>query len=73
MKVRIVCEVSDELGKSYVLGDEPDFPEDKAARYIKAGYAVATTSDKKAKPPEAAALADAPEHASLPPAQKRGA
>ena len=64
MKVRIVCEVSDELGKSYVLGDEPDFPEDKAARYIKAGYAVAAiekhVAPKKAVagPLEAATLED---------------
>ena len=78
MNVRIVSDVSDER-RSYAGGEVVDLPEDKAARWIKAGIAVAADekpgAPKKAgaNPHEAAALADPPESATLPPAQKRGA
>lgn len=74
MNVRIVSDVSDER-RSYVSGEVVELPEDKAARFIKAGLAEAVGAEekKKAGGPEAAARADAPEHATLPPAQKRGA
>jgi len=70
MKVRILSDVSDEL-RSYTSGEVVELPDEKAARFIKAGLAEEVTGGKKAAP-EAAALADAPEHADLPAARRRG-
>lgn len=72
MKVRILSLISDEV-RRYEAGEVVELPDDKAARFIKDGHAVADDEAKKAAPLEGAALADAPERATLPPAQKRGA
>lgn len=67
MKVQIVGAVSDEV-RSYEADEIAELPDDKAVRFIKAGLAIAVGGDG----PDAAALADAPERADLPPAKKRG-
>ena len=67
MKVRLLCDVSDEV-RSYLGNELVEVPSDKAERWIKAGLAVAANGT----PVEAATLADADERATLPPARKRG-
>jgi hypothetical protein len=72
MKIRILSDVCDEI-RVYAAGEVVDLPNDRAARFVAVGVAEeagATATTKAA--PEAAALADESERATLPPAKKRG-
>jgi hypothetical protein len=78
MKVRILQEVADEQ-RRYTVGEEVELPDDKAERFIAAELAVGAEDERHQKAVatetarhEAAALADAPERATHPPARKRG-
>jgi len=73
MKIRILSDVCDEV-RSYTAGEVVDLPNDKAARFVAVGVAEETGTAKATTKaaPEAAALEDEAERATLPPAKKRG-
>jgi hypothetical protein len=77
MKVRLLQYISGN-DRRYDVGEECDLPDAVATRWIDAGFAEAVSErrsradDAEADEPEAAALAEAPERATLPKAGKRG-
>jgi hypothetical protein len=64
MRVVILSAITDHV-RTYHGGEVCDLPDDQAHRWIEAGFAEAATE------PEAAALAESPERATLHGARKR--
>jgi hypothetical protein len=66
MHVRILVEIADHV-RGYIPDEVWDLPDDQAARWIAAGWALSVSGE-----PEAAALAPPDDNAAMPRARKRG-